>query len=86
MRDDFHRAVELIHPLRQVAEGDQFRLRDIADLIFVWLAHIQQQELVSAVQLGFHLNRIDLAFFDARLGGRLMLREFRRIPDNRSAW
>src|SRR5580692_10771660 len=56
MCDDLDGAVELIDPLGQIAQRDQLRSGDLADLILVRLAYIDQQEVVAAILLGLHLD------------------------------
>ena len=42
--------------------GISFASGNAADLVFVRLAHVDQHELVAAIDLRFHFHRIDLAF------------------------
>ena len=56
MRHDFARAIELVHPPREFAERDQMPV-DVADLIFVRLAHIENVDIVAAIEPRFQLAR-----------------------------
>src|SRR5580693_3175799 len=49
MRDDFPRGIQLVHAARQLAERNQMSMQ-IADLVFVRLAHIQNEKIVSAIE------------------------------------
>src|SRR5215469_14388023 len=58
--DDFAAGVEFVHALRQIVERDQVSA-DIANLIFVRLADIEDEQIVLRVQA-------PLQFFDLNLG------------------
>src|SRR5438876_8141461 len=49
MRHDFARRVEFVHAARQLAERNQFTL-EIANLVFVRLAHIQNEDVIAFVE------------------------------------
>jgi hypothetical protein len=49
MRYDFPRRIQFMHAPRQFAERDEMPL-EIADLVFVRLAHIQDKYVVSMIQ------------------------------------
>src|ERR1700729_4579329 len=44
MHDDLAARVELIHALRQIVQRNQISA-DIADLIFMWLAHVEHEQI-----------------------------------------
>ena len=48
--------------LGEFSERNQLRSGDAADLVFVRLAHIDQNELVAAIDFRLHFNRVDVAF------------------------
>jgi hypothetical protein len=49
MRDDFPRRVQFVNAARQFTERDQVALQ-IANLKFVRLAHVQDEQIVSAIE------------------------------------
>src|SRR5208282_4188467 len=67
VRDDFTRRVQFVNAARQFAERDQVTLQ-IADLKFMRLAHIQDEEIVSAVEARFQLARGNLRDLHIRAG------------------
>src|SRR5207244_4258377 len=76
VRDDFDGAVEFAHALRQIAQWNELRGRNTADLILVGLAHIEQQEAIATIEFRFYFNGIDLALPKIRRDrSRLMLRD-----------
>src|SRR6266404_2534166 len=54
-----------MHAARQFAKRNQVSL-EVADLKFVRLAHIQNEEIVAAIQPGFQLAWRDLRNLDVR--------------------
>jgi hypothetical protein len=52
MSHDFARAVELVDAFRKIAERDQVATQ-IADLIFVRFANVEDVEIVSAIETRF---------------------------------
>ena len=56
MRHDFTRAIQFAHALRQIAERNQIAI-EIADLIFVRLAHVEDKQIVAAVQALLQFSR-----------------------------
>ena len=58
------RLPEFVQALREIAERDQGRARDAADLELVRLADVDERELVAAVQTRFDLGDLDVAFLD----------------------
>src|SRR6266849_8163206 len=65
VRDDFARAVELVRASRQLSQRDQMAA-EVADLILVRLADVEDEDLLAAVQ-----TRLQLAGGDFRhLRGR----------------
>ena len=52
MRYDFARSVEFVHAARKFAERDQFPV-EIADLIFVRFAHVENEKIVAFVEPRF---------------------------------
>ena len=59
MRHDFARAVEFIHAARKVAERNQVAA-EIANLILVRLAHVEDEEIVAAIEPRLQLSRSNL--------------------------
>src|SRR6266404_3793095 len=59
MRHDFARRIQLMHAPRQLAERNEVPL-EIADLVFVQLAHIQDKQIVSMIQPRLKLTRRNL--------------------------
>ena len=56
MRDDLARAIQLIHPPREVAEWDEMSA-DVADLILMRLAHVENVKIVAAIEAGLKIAR-----------------------------
>src|ERR1700722_2288330 len=56
MRDDFARSVELMHAPRNFAERNQFPV-EIADLIFVRFAHVENKKIIAFVETSLQLLR-----------------------------
>ena len=46
--NDFVRGIEFMHPAREFSERDEMPV-EIANLVFVGLAHIQDEEIIAAV-------------------------------------
>ena len=67
MRHDFPRRIQLMHAPRQLAERNEVPL-EIADLVFVRLAHIQDKYVVSMIQPRLQLARRDLRHLHRRPG------------------
>ncbi len=44
--DDLAAGVEFVHSFGQIAQGDQVAV-DVADLVFVWLAHVEDEDIAS---------------------------------------
>ena len=59
---DFDRRIQVVEAFWQLTERNQLRSGDAADLVFVRLAHVDEDEVVAAIDFRFHLNRIDVAF------------------------
>jgi hypothetical protein len=53
---------ELVQAHGNFAQRDQPGGGDMADRVLVRLAHVDQDEVVSAVELGFHFRNVDFAF------------------------
>src|SRR5580658_1180395 len=70
MRDDLARAVEFMHALRQLAQRDQMSV-DVADLIFVRLAHVKHVNVVTLVEPRFQLGGGDFRYVRHSSGGLL---------------
>ena len=49
MGHDFAAGIELMHALRQVAQRDEVSV-NVADLVFMWLAHVEDEEIVPGIQ------------------------------------
>src|SRR3984957_3102970 len=56
---DFTRSVELVHAPRQFTERNQFPVQ-IADLIFVRFAHVENEKIVALVETRLQFLRCDL--------------------------
>src|SRR5229473_801860 len=67
MRHDFPRRIQLMHAPRQLAERNEVPL-EIADLVFVRLAHIQDKYVVSMIQPRLQLARRNLRNLHRRAG------------------
>src|SRR6202162_1758157 len=67
MRHDLPRRIQLVHAPRQLAKRNEVPL-EIADLVFVWLAHIQDKQIVSMIQPRLQLARRDLRHLHRRAG------------------
>ncbi len=52
MGDNLLAGIKFVHSLRQVAERDQVSA-DIADLVFMRLAHIQDEQIFARVEAAF---------------------------------
>ena len=76
VRHDFARAVEFADAPRKLAERNQMAA-EIADLIFVRLAHVENVEIVAAIEPRFQLARSD--FGNVRCGAGA---SSPRIPQN----
>src|SRR5579871_1833989 len=61
MNHDIGVLIELMQSLRHFAERNQLRGGDVADLVLVRLAHVDQHELVTAVEHGFDFREIGRA-------------------------
>ena len=79
VRDDLARAVELVHAPRQFAERNQVPV-DIADLIFVRLAHVQNVDIVAAIEPRLQLRRRNFR----NIRSRSLEPSSPRIPQNSS--
>ena len=66
--------IEFGQALRQFAERNQRRARNAADLKFVRLAHVDQHELIAAIEFRFHFRGLDFARRCNRLGRGFMMR------------
>src|SRR3989442_9550421 len=83
MRHDFARRIQLMHAPRQLAERNEVPL-EIADLVFVRLAHIQDKQIVSMIQPRLklmrrnlrHLHRWAGSFFAAHPAKFVIVNEF----------
>src|SRR5260370_10662212 len=53
---------------RQLPQREQMSL-EIADLVFVGLAHIENEQIISTTEPGFELARRDLRHLHGRAGG-----------------
>src|SRR4029077_1048625 len=51
MRHDLSGAIEFAHTTREIAERNQMAA-EVADLIFVRLAHVKDEEIISAIEPG----------------------------------
>src|SRR5208282_1438628 len=67
MRDNFARAVELIHAARKVSERNQVPA-EIANLILVRLANVEDEEVVSAIEPRLQVSRSNLGHGGLRRG------------------
>jgi len=56
VRDNFLRRIEFVHAARQFAKRQQVSF-DIADLIFVRFAHIENVEIIAAIEACFQFAR-----------------------------
>ena len=64
---DFTRAIEFTGALREIAERNQVAAK-IADLIFVRLADVKDEEIVAAIQSRFQFARRDFGNRKLRRG------------------
>ena len=63
--------IELADALGKLAERNELRAGDVADPVLVRLAHVNQHEVFSAIDLGLQLHHVDFAFVHiGLLGGR----------------
>src|SRR5690242_20604015 len=60
MRDDFARGIEFVHAPRQFAQRNQMSFQ-VADLVFVRLAHIEDKKIIAVVE-----TRLQFAWSDFR--------------------
>src|SRR5436190_1954644 len=74
VNDDIGVRVELGEALPDLAERDQARGGDVADLVLVRLANVDQYEVVAAVELGLYLFYVDLTLAHLGLLRRRLLR------------
>ena len=58
--DDWLGAGDLIETARNFAKGDEEGLRDVAGLVLIDLADVEEEEVVSLLELGFHFRGQDL--------------------------
>src|SRR5579884_2522465 len=59
VRDDLAAGVELVHALGQIAKRDQISVQ-VADLIFVRLAHIEDKDVLSGIESLLQLFGLNL--------------------------
>src|SRR5207245_5363289 len=59
MGDDLTAGIEFVDALRQIAQRNQMAA-NVADLIFVWLAHIQDEDIFACVQFLLELFHLHL--------------------------
>src|SRR5215467_12986657 len=52
MRDDFAAGIEFVDALGKIAKRNEMSL-DIADMVFVRLAHIKHKQVVAGIQTAF---------------------------------
>src|SRR5580704_12712772 len=57
-----------MHAPRKLAERDQMPV-EIANLIFVRLAHVQNEQVIAAIEPGFQFARSNLRDLHGRTGG-----------------
>src|SRR5262249_2478107 len=67
MGHDFAGRIEFMHAARQLAEWDQLPLQ-IADLIFMWFADIENEEIVATIKAHFQFARGDFWYLQIRGG------------------
>src|SRR5260370_32481261 len=67
MRHNFPRRIQLVDASCQLAKRDQVAFK-IADLILVGLAHVENEEIVSAIESGFHIAWRNLRHLHRRAG------------------
>src|SRR6266849_6030165 len=70
MRDDLARAIELVHAPRQIPQRNQMAAQ-VTNLVFMRLAHVENENFVATVQSSLQLARGD--FGDLRCGRRSFL-------------
>src|SRR5260370_1375183 len=68
MRHDFPRGIQFVNAPRQLSEWKEMSL-EIADLVFVWLAHIENEQIISAIEPGLEFARSDFRHLHGRAGG-----------------
>src|SRR6266436_4921242 len=56
MRHDFPGGIEFVDAPRQFPEGEKMSLQ-IADLVFVRLAHIENEKIIAAIEAGLEFAR-----------------------------
>ena len=56
MRDDFPRRIQFVNAPSQLSEGKQMSLQ-IANLVFVGLAHVENEQIISSIEPGFDTGR-----------------------------
>ncbi len=56
MRHDFPRGIEFVDAPRQLPEREKMSLQ-IADLVFVRLAHIENEKIIAAIEAGLEFAR-----------------------------
>ena len=68
MGDDFAGAIEFADAFGEIAERDEVAA-EIADLIFVRFTHVEDIEIVAAIQARFQIARSDFGDGGLRGGG-----------------
>ena len=71
--DNFLAGIQFMHSAGKLAEGDELRAGNPADLILVRLTDIDQHKAVAVVPLRLHLHRVDLPLGKALDRDRLRL-------------
>src|SRR5260370_14468530 len=67
MRDDFAGRIEFVDATRQLPKREEMPF-EIADLVFVGLAHVENEEIISAVEPGLEFARGDFRHLHGRAG------------------
>src|SRR5713101_6053786 len=67
MRHDFPRRIKFVDAPRQLPEWKQMPL-EIADLVFVGLAHIENEQIISTIEPGFEFAWSDFRHLHGRAG------------------
>src|SRR5438105_2113817 len=65
MRHDFPRRIQFMDASRQLPKRKQMPLQ-IADLVFMGLAHIENQQIISSIEAGFEFARSDFRYLHGR--------------------
>src|SRR5271170_5865608 len=58
MGDDLATGIEFVHAVRQISQRNQVSI-DVADLVFMRLAHVEHEKVLARVQTALELFNLD---------------------------